>query len=182
MGIHGGLTPLRAVQTDVVMPYVLVLSGGVDDAHGNTTELEAHLDGASATWEISRYSHGQHGFSKWDTSPMSRYDAMADSRSWWSMMSLFDTLSAQDISDEAASDGKDSMTDTMTDTMKEEEEQEEEKQEEEEQEEEEQEEEETDMGEDNSEVMIENMDDSSATRIPFVGVGAFAVLLTAFTF
>merc|ERR1712157_282240 len=170
--IHGGLTPLRAVQTDVVMPYVLVLSGGVDDAHGNTTELEAHLDGASATWEISRYSNAQHGFSKWDTSPMSRYDAMADSRSWWSMMSLFDTLSAQDISDEATSDGKDSMTDTMTYTMKEEEEQEEEKQEEEE----------TDMGEDNSEVMIENMDDSSATRIPFVGVGAFAVLLTAFTF
>lgn len=54
--IHGGLNPLRAVQTDVVQPYVLILSGGVDDAHGNTTELEAHLDGASATWEISRYS------------------------------------------------------------------------------------------------------------------------------
>ena len=54
--IHGGLTPLRAIQTDTVQPYVLVLSGGVDDAHGNPTELEAHLDGASATWEISRYS------------------------------------------------------------------------------------------------------------------------------
>ena len=54
--IHGGLNPLRAVQTDAVNPYVLILSGGVDDAHGNTTELEAHLDAASATWEITRYS------------------------------------------------------------------------------------------------------------------------------
>ena len=54
--IHGGLTPLRAIQSDAVQPYVLILSGGVDDAHGNATELEAHLDGASATWEISRYS------------------------------------------------------------------------------------------------------------------------------
>ncbi len=125
--IHGGLNPLRAIQTDVVQPYILILSGGVDDAHGNTTELEAHLDGASATWEISRYSSkfflnenartlcfsmrgahvwnllsfcpktidAQHGFTKWDTNPMSRYDAMADSRSWWSMMSLMDTLSSQ---------------------------------------------------------------------------------------
>mmetsp|Transcript_5909 Transcript_5909/g.14287 ORF Transcript_5909/g.14287 Transcript_5909/m.14287 type:complete len:615 (-) Transcript_5909:723-2567(-) len=93
--IHGGLNPLRAIQTDVVQPYILILSGGVDDAHGNTTELEAHLDGASATWEISRYSNAQHGFTKWDTNPMSRYDAMADSRSWWSMMSLMDTLSSQ---------------------------------------------------------------------------------------
>ncbi len=54
--IHGGLSPLRAIQTDVVQPHILILSGGVDDAHGNTTELEAHLDGASATWEITRYS------------------------------------------------------------------------------------------------------------------------------
>ncbi len=54
--IHGGLNPLRAVKTDAVNPYVLILSGGVDDAHGNTTELEAHLDAASATWEITRYS------------------------------------------------------------------------------------------------------------------------------
>jgi dienelactone hydrolase len=54
--IHGGLTPLAAIQSDVIQPYVLILSGGVDDAHGNSTELEAHLDGASATWEISRYS------------------------------------------------------------------------------------------------------------------------------
>merc|ERR1712157_717228 len=56
---------------------------------------ELHLDAASATWEISRYSNAQHGFTKWDTSPASRYQAMADSRSWWAMMSLFETLSEE---------------------------------------------------------------------------------------
>merc|ERR1712003_203881 len=91
--LHGGLTPLRAVQTDAVKPYVLVLSGGVDDAHGNTTELELHLDAAQAEWEISRYSNAQHGFTKWGSGA---YDAMADSRSWDAMMSLFKTLSGGD--------------------------------------------------------------------------------------
>jgi len=83
------LTPLRAVQTDSVKPYVMVLSGGVDDAHGNTTELELHLDAANATWEISRYSNAQHGFTGWN-SPA--YQPMADSRSWMSTMSLFETM------------------------------------------------------------------------------------------
>jgi len=88
--IHGGLTPLRAVQTtDSVTPYVMILSGGVDDAHGNTTELELHLDAANATWEISRYSNAQHGFTGW-SSPA--YQPMADSRSWMSTMSLFETM------------------------------------------------------------------------------------------
>jgi len=54
--IHGGLSPLRAIQTDEIAPYVLILSGGIDDAHGNATELELHLDSAGANWEISRYS------------------------------------------------------------------------------------------------------------------------------
>merc|ERR1711956_104130 len=92
--LHGGLNPLRAVQTDAVQPYVLIHSGGVDDAHGNTTELEAHLDGASATWEISRYSFAGHGFTAWESGA---YQEMADSRSWWSMMSLFDTLSGAEM-------------------------------------------------------------------------------------
>merc|ERR1712025_1174216 len=90
--LHGGLSPLRAIQTDVVDPYVLILSGGIDDAHGNTTELEAHLDGANATWEISRYSFAAHGFTEWE-SPA--YQEMADSRSWWSMMSLIDTMTEE---------------------------------------------------------------------------------------
>jgi hypothetical protein len=42
-----------------VEPYILILSGGVDDAHGNTTELEMHLDSTDATWEITRYSSKQ---------------------------------------------------------------------------------------------------------------------------
>lgn len=88
--LHGGLTPLRAVNVDTVLPYVLVLSGGIDDAHGNTTELELHLDSANADWEISRYSETQHGFTKW--SDTDRYNAYADSRSWMSMMSLFETI------------------------------------------------------------------------------------------
>ena len=53
---HGGLTSLAPIQTDAVYPYILVQSGGIDDAHGNTTELEMALDSANATWEISRYS------------------------------------------------------------------------------------------------------------------------------
>mmetsp|Transcript_63418 Transcript_63418/g.71010 ORF Transcript_63418/g.71010 Transcript_63418/m.71010 type:complete len:349 (-) Transcript_63418:62-1108(-) len=91
--IHGGLNPLRGtIQTnDNVKPYVLVLSGGVDDSHGNTTELEMHLDSANATWEITRYSNAQHGFTEWGADA---YQKMADSRSWWSMMSLFDSIIA----------------------------------------------------------------------------------------
>mmetsp|Transcript_15271 Transcript_15271/g.17164 ORF Transcript_15271/g.17164 Transcript_15271/m.17164 type:complete len:191 (-) Transcript_15271:7-579(-) len=91
--IHGGLNPLRGtIQTnDNVTPYVLVLSGGVDDSHGNTTELEMHLDSANATWEITRYSNAQHGFTEWGADA---YQKMADSRSWWSMMSLFDSIIA----------------------------------------------------------------------------------------
>ncbi|OEU15382.1 alpha/beta-hydrolase [Fragilariopsis cylindrus CCMP1102] len=99
--IHGGLAPLRSIQSSDVEPYILILSGGVDDAHGNTTELEMHLDSTDATWEISRYSNAQHGFTKWGTAA---YQEMADSRSWSSMMSLFRDLTA--ISDN---------TPTMTD-------------------------------------------------------------------
>jgi len=95
--LHGGLTPLRAVETDAVKPYVLVLSGGVDDAHGNTTELEMHLDAHQAKWEISRYSNAEHGFTKWGSGA---YQAMADSRSWDAMMSLFQTLSDGDDGDD----------------------------------------------------------------------------------
>merc|ERR1712194_442660 len=113
--IHGGLTPLRAVQTDSVTPYVMILSGGVDDAHGNTTELELHLDAANATWEISRYSNAQHGFTGW-SSPA--YQPMADSRSWMSTMSLFETMVADattgdsSSSDEAMESGSAEMMDT----------------------------------------------------------------------
>jgi len=87
--IHGGLNPLRAVRTDKVDQHVLILSGGIDDAHGNTTELELQLDGTGATWEITRYSETPHGFTKWGSGA---YNAMADSRSWASMMTLFEDM------------------------------------------------------------------------------------------
>jgi len=97
--IHGGLNPLRGSANDtVVKPYLLVLSGGVDDSHGNTTELEMHLDSVNATWEITRYSNAQHGFTEWGTGA---YQQMADSRSWWSMMSLFDSIITADTMDTA---------------------------------------------------------------------------------
>lgn len=104
--IHGGLNPLRAVQTDKVLPHVLILSGGIDDAHGNTTELELQLDGAGATWEITRYSDTPHGFTSWGSDA---YNAMADSRSWESMMTLFTDLQAA-----AASMPMPSMTEEVT--------------------------------------------------------------------
>jgi hypothetical protein len=69
--------------------YFFFFPGGADDAHGNNTELEAQLNGANATWEITRYSDIRHGFSEWGGSA---YDPRADSRSWWSMLSLFDMI------------------------------------------------------------------------------------------
>jgi len=90
--IHAGLDPLSAIQTDTVSPYVMILAGGSDVTHGNATELEGILDSVSADWEISRYSNANHGFSQWG-GPESPYNEMADSRSWWSTMSLFETMS-----------------------------------------------------------------------------------------
>lgn len=86
---HGGLTGLAPVQTDEVYPYVLVQSGGIDDAHGNNTELEMSLDAAKADWEISRYSGVDHGFTAWSSGA---YDPLADSRSWDAMLSVFDMI------------------------------------------------------------------------------------------
>merc|ERR1712194_186437 len=86
---HGGLTSLAPIQTDAVYPYVLIQSGGIDDAHGNNTELEMSLNGANATWEISRYSGVDHGFTAWGAAA---YDPLADSRSWDAMLSVFDMI------------------------------------------------------------------------------------------
>lgn len=86
---HGGLTSLAPVQTDSVYPYVLIQSGGIDDAHGDNTELEMALNGANATWEISRYSGVDHGFTSWTNSA---YDSLADWRSWDAMLSVFEMI------------------------------------------------------------------------------------------
>lgn len=86
---HGGLTGLAPIQTEVVYPYVLVQSGGVDDAHGNNTELEMELDKGNATWEISRYSNVNHGFTHWGGRA---YNELADWRSWDAMFAVFEML------------------------------------------------------------------------------------------
>jgi len=90
---HGGLTDVPT-QTFAGSPaYVLILSGGVDDAFGNNTELEEALNNANATWEITRYSNVQHGFTSWGSSA---YDARADSRSFDSMLSILEMVFEDD--------------------------------------------------------------------------------------
>jgi len=86
---HGGLTSLAPVETDAVYPYVLVQSGGTDDAHGNNTELEMTLNAAAATWEITRYSNVNHGFTDWAGDA---YNELADWRSWDAMLNVFDMI------------------------------------------------------------------------------------------
>jgi Dienelactone hydrolase family len=65
------------------------LSGGDDDAHGNQTVLEAALNGANATWEITRYSGVEHGFTEWGSDAFS---LKADVRSWESMLTALQEL------------------------------------------------------------------------------------------
>lgn len=117
---HGGLTSLAPIQTEVVHPYVLIQSGGEDDAHGNNTELELMLNGGNATWEISRYSGTFPMTSTWQPKSDRRvltvsllhwlllstsdvyhgfthwgedaYNPSADWRSWDAMLSVFDML------------------------------------------------------------------------------------------
>jgi dienelactone hydrolase len=88
VSFHGGLQSLPNTTVDI-KPYVLVLSGGIDDAHGNQTELEMSLDNATADWEVTRYAQVEHGFTAWDGEG---YNLMADARSWASMMLAFDEL------------------------------------------------------------------------------------------
>jgi len=87
VSFHGGLTDLDIPQPGItIQPYVLVLSGGIDDAQGNQTELEEKLNEANATWEITRYAGVDHAFTVWNGS---LYNLMADARSFDSMISLF---------------------------------------------------------------------------------------------
>ena len=72
-----------------------------------------------------------HGFTSWGTGPFSAYNEMADSRSWWSMMSLFKTLTtmpattttaAVEESEETADAVEDESEDQISDSMDEDEE------------------------------------------------------------
>jgi dienelactone hydrolase len=85
VSFHGGHQTLPQPMVNIT-PYVLVLSGGVDDAHGNQTEMEAALNERNADWEITRYAKVGHGYTSWTAEA---YNLMADARSWDSMMSVF---------------------------------------------------------------------------------------------
>lgn len=125
---HGGLTSLAPIEDDNIYPYVLIQSGGIDDAHGNNTELEISLNGANATWEITRYSgkslvgryvHNSeilgtkltswtsigvdHGFTVWDAAA---YSAVADWRSWDAMLTLFEMILGGDVALTGVDDGE----------------------------------------------------------------------------
>lgn len=89
VAFHGGLTDLPVPQP-TIHARVLVLSGGMDDAHGNQTELEEALnDRGESGWEITRYAGVEHGFTKWGAQ---KYDLLADARSWEAMLTVFDKI------------------------------------------------------------------------------------------
>merc|ERR1711933_359451 len=90
-------TSLQPVLTDDVQPYMLVQSGGEDDAHGNVTVLETELNMAKAEWEITRYSNVFHGFTHWGGNA---YNARADWRSWDSMLTVLSDAFVSDDMDE----------------------------------------------------------------------------------
>ena len=86
VSFHGGLSELPQNEVDI-KPYVLILSGGIDDANGNQTILEMSLDNATADWEVTRYANVDHGFTKWGSDA---YTLLSDARSWESMMLAFE--------------------------------------------------------------------------------------------
>jgi dienelactone hydrolase len=81
VSFHGGLSNLPEAG-QVMEPKLLVLSGGEDDTATQVYDLEATLDAANSTWEITRYSGIEHAFTKFGDD---RYNEWADRRSWESM-------------------------------------------------------------------------------------------------
>mmetsp|Transcript_4877 Transcript_4877/g.8439 ORF Transcript_4877/g.8439 Transcript_4877/m.8439 type:complete len:561 (+) Transcript_4877:154-1836(+) len=83
VSFHGGLVLRANVSASIpITAKVLVLSGGDDDPQSEVNELEGELNGADATWEMSRYGHVVHGFTEWNGRG---YNARADMASWNSM-------------------------------------------------------------------------------------------------
>ena len=66
VSVHGGLMPFD-INTDAVSPRVLVISGGDDDTYTDVSVLEDTLDNAGNTYEITRYSGVEHGFTVFDS-------------------------------------------------------------------------------------------------------------------
>jgi len=85
VSFHGGLMDFE-VTGEMASP-VLVLSGGNDDAGTAVEALEEGLKSANATWQITRYSNIEHGFTNFVSDD--RYNEWADERSWSEMKSFF---------------------------------------------------------------------------------------------
>eukprot|EP00549_Striatella_unipunctata_P025574 CAMPEP_0118725752 /NCGR_PEP_ID=MMETSP0800-20121206/33314_1 /TAXON_ID=210618 ORGANISM="Striatella unipunctata, Strain CCMP2910" /NCGR_SAMPLE_ID=MMETSP0800 /ASSEMBLY_ACC=CAM_ASM_000638 /LENGTH=1077 /DNA_ID=CAMNT_0006634485 /DNA_START=1 /DNA_END=3234 /DNA_ORIENTATION=+ len=86
---HGGHQSLPRPMT-AIKPYVMILSGGIDDAHGNQTLMEDAFNERNASWEITRYAGVDHGYTSWNGGA---YNLVADARSFESMMEvLADTM------------------------------------------------------------------------------------------
>lgn len=100
VSFHGGLRTLPQNEVDIE-PYVLILSGGIDDANGNQTILEESLDNATADWEVTRYAQVDHGFTKWGSDA---YTVLSDARSWESMMLAFDEFLPLVSTDQGSTD------------------------------------------------------------------------------
>jgi len=83
VSLHGGLIDFEVGPE--VKPKMLVLSGGADDTASDIIELENTLNEANATWEITRYSGIEHGFTVFQGGA---YNEWADERSWKSMSSF----------------------------------------------------------------------------------------------
>jgi dienelactone hydrolase len=78
ISFHGGLPFVLGTEPDVddaneMLPKVLVLSGGDDDAGSDIVSLEEKLNGISNTWEITRYSGIEHAFTVWDDSKFDNF-------------------------------------------------------------------------------------------------------------
>ncbi|CAJ1965305.1 unnamed protein product [Cylindrotheca closterium] len=84
----GGIVP---PQVNPVIPYQLILSGGDDGLHGNQTIMESTFDEGAASWEITRYSGVDHGYTAFASGA---YNLEADARSWKSMLNSFNELLA----------------------------------------------------------------------------------------
>ncbi|KAL3922681.1 MAG: hypothetical protein SGILL_002078 [Bacillariaceae sp.] len=85
---HGSFQQMPTLQAEM-NSYMLVLSGGDDDAHGNQTTMETAFDEGQAEWEITRYAGVLHGYTSWYSDA---YNLVADARSWESMMTSFKEL------------------------------------------------------------------------------------------
>ena len=104
VSIHGGLRQVLNQPADFeVTPPVLILSGGEDDASSDIMTLEKTLDFVNATWEITRYSDINHG---WTVFGGNAYDEYADKRTWDSMVhwlnEVFGFISYESMEPDAA--------------------------------------------------------------------------------